>query len=234
MDELIFFSIPGLVIVLTIIGIRPTIINSQQELITLALLTPLAGYILHQTFRLGFELTGGYSRDSRAVVKYIVEKLATQESISISKKNAFHVWEITFYDTKDFSGFRDHDARSFHYTLAFWSTSFASIFGIILTGGYYFFQKTPCFDYFTPMKVFFIALQIVFAIIFWIRGNNVYKSINEQEVAFLLKNKEEFKKCMFEILEIPLPIKHIMEVGNFIIDFGLFQKKITIKKDNQV
>lgn len=201
MDQLIFFSIPGLVFALTIIGIDPSIISSSsdQKLVALALLTPLIGYILHQTYRYFFEFTGGFGRNSRAVVKYIHEKLAPQESMSISKENAFLVWEIAIYDTKDFSGFLAHDAKSMHFTLAFWSTTFASIFGIIFTLLYFFFQNEPTDKFFTPLKISLAVIQILLAIVFYLRGRNVYKSINEQEVAFLYKNESVFIDCMKKI-----------------------------------
>jgi len=199
MDQLIFFSIPGLVFGLSIIGIFSPSITTKENLVIFALLIPLAGYILHQTYRLIFEWTGGFGRKSREVVTFIQEDLDPQLPLSISREDAFLVWEITIYDTKEFSGFLAHDARSFHFTLAFWSTTFAAAIGVITTLLFFFFQKDILNVYFSPLKFWIGLFQLIIAIIFFIRGKNVYKSINEQEVAFLKKNKEVFTDSMKKI-----------------------------------
>jgi hypothetical protein len=196
MNELIFVSIPGFIVVLSIIGIWPEIITStsDQKFVVLALMTPLLGYILHQVYRLFFEITGGYSRKSRAVVRYIVEKLAPQECMSVSYLQAYLVWEISLYDTKDFSNFLPHVSKTWHFTLAFWVTTFASIIGIIFT---------LCFSYYlhTPINLFIMGLQGILGIIFWRRGFNIYETLNEQEVAFLRKNEPVFIDCMKKIIK---------------------------------
>jgi hypothetical protein len=213
MDQLIFFSVPGLVMALTVFIIRPSIVNSREELAALALLTPLVGYIIHQTYRWVFEWGQGFGRNSREVVSYIYEKLAPSESLLISREEAFLVWEVAIYDTQKFSGFLQHDGRSFHFTLAFWSTTFASIIGVFTTAVWFsFFQNI--YYFLTPINIFLTYFQIFLAVIFYLRGKNVYKSINKQEVAFLIKNKEEFIKCMYKILDKPLPIKYVSEVVN--------------------
>jgi len=196
MNELIFFSVPGFIVALSVIGIYPDIITStsSQKIVALALITPLLGYILHQVFRLFFENTGGYSRKSRAVVKYIVEKLAPQESMSVSYLQAYLVWEIALHDTKDFSNFLTHVSKTWHFTLSFWITTFSSIVGIIFT---------LCFSYYlhTTANLFILSLQGILGLIFLQRGFNIYKTLNEQEVAFLRKNESVFIDCMKKIVK---------------------------------
>lgn len=196
MNELIFFSVPGFVVILSVIGIYPDIITStsSQKLVALALTTPLFGYVLHQVYRLFFEITGGYSRKSRAVVRYIVEKLAHQEAMSVSYLQAYLIWEITLHDTKDFSNFLAHVSKTWHFTLAFWVTTFSSIVGIIFT---------LCFSCYlhTTVNLSIMGLQGILGIVFLRRGFNIYKTLNDQEVAFLRKNEPVFIDCMKKIVK---------------------------------
>lgn len=206
MDQLIFYSVPGFVFAISLLWIFPNIILSDknQAIVAMALFTPIAGYLIHEIYRLFFELSGGYHRKSRLVLKYIQEISEKDKKITIPILDAFLVWEHAIYGEKDYEGFVVHNARSWHYILAFWSTAMASSGGILLSIIYSVVNKIDFISNFkNPIFNLISAIQLSVVVIFIIRGNNVYRENNIQEVSFIRIHKEKIINYLERIKELP-------------------------------
>jgi hypothetical protein len=130
MNELIWFSIPGSLVVATLlyVGCWPDIDKVGNALLT-AGVVPLIGFIIHQLFRCLFEKWFGFQWHRRRVIAEI-QKYWKDDNIN--HRHAFLIWESTFYSDDSPESFREHDRGAWHYILSFWSGAFAA--GLTLLG----------------------------------------------------------------------------------------------------
>lgn len=215
MDELIFYSIPGAISTLVFAFIwKGDITQDRLELFSLIAGTPLIGYLSHQIFRIVFEnISGGYSCSSHKVVTYICETLSKGIVLTpLTREQAFLIWDITVFSNSKFNGFREHNARSWHYLIGHWvslmvsiiwlifllfslklSTIVSSMFSLvtsIFSGKIIFICFWKSHDLIVGCLSFFLLLLIF---IFFLRSHYVYKSINDHEITLIITNKEEFE-----------------------------------------
>lgn len=194
MDELIWFSIPGAVISFAVIMVFPEVINTDSKFVAIVFLSPLIGFVIHQSYRLVFELTGGFARKSRTVIDRILKELATEENIALkNRESAFMVWEITFYSEGFPSPFMNHDRGAWHYILSFWSITFAAVLSMLFCILAYF-TFAP-----VPNSAIAAILELVIGLIFYYKGLTSYRSLCAQEVAITHTHKELFVKTLKKI-----------------------------------
>jgi hypothetical protein len=186
MEELIWFSIPGAVLAAAIIAVWPSSVTSANSIIWVVLV-PLIGFVAHQTFRLIFELTGGFARRSRITLRYISKAIARQESVpELSFDQAFLIWEIVFYSDDFPAAFRDHDRGAWHYILSFWGVSLSAMLSIALClTGYVAILRTT--------EVLLVAVaELLIAVIFYLKGRSTYYSLIRQESALVSVHENLF------------------------------------------
>jgi hypothetical protein len=184
-EELIWFSMPGAVIVMAVITVWPSTVDSDSKVLLWVVLVPVIGFIIHQLYRLIFESTGGFARKSRKVLRYISTVLAPRENIAVPNlERAFLIWETTFYSGDFPAPFRDHNRGTWHYILSFWSISLSAILALLLCLiGY--FVITP------NVNILLVAIgELFISVLFYLKGRSSYQSLVKQEIA-VVHNREE-------------------------------------------
>lgn len=198
MDQLIWFSIPGAVFLFAVASIFPTSFNTEPKIIILVASVPVVGFIIHQTFRLIFELTGGFARKSRKVLAYLSTRFSEHEGSRIDNVKAFLIWETTFYSSKFPAAFRDHDRGSWHYILSFWSICASALIAGVFCVVFFFVTR--------QVNLLWVGIgEFAIALIFWLKGNTSYRSLNNQEVWVVRSNYELFAETKAANIEPFLP-----------------------------
>lgn len=130
MNKLIWFSVPGSIIVTSLVfaGIWPEVNSSGVALLT-AGAVPVIGFIFHQLFRCMFEKWFGYDWNQRRVISEFRNQWPDD---NLSEKDAFPIWEATFYGPSFPEGFREHDRGAWHYIVSFWSGALAAIVAFLI------------------------------------------------------------------------------------------------------
>lgn len=97
MYELLYFSLPGLVVIASLLFWTGMPLN-EAEVIGLVATSPLIGYMAHQLFRLIFEASGnrGHWRQGRVIIDRVIQECSRKGS-KLSRKNAFLIWNLTLY-----------------------------------------------------------------------------------------------------------------------------------------
>jgi hypothetical protein len=132
MSELIWFSIPGALILLALGDLQPNPLEAVDATLVIAS-APVIGFLIHQFFRMLFELRicrgylGGYAGPWRR----INQRIATEYKLGKDYRTAHLIWEVTFYNNAA-DGFREHDRGCWHYVMSFYSTTTAAVIGIIV------------------------------------------------------------------------------------------------------
>ena len=188
MEQLIFFSIPGaLMIGSVVVGWpQPNYYDKTYFWVAIIAITPMFGYIIHQIYRIGFERTGGFARESRTTLQTIVDAFREQRTLSIEE--AFQVWEITFYSDEFPDSFRDHDRRTWHFIHAAWSAAFAAVLGLCaLTISTY-----------TQEPVGTVGLLLAFLnfgvyLVCWLKAGTAYRDLMEREIAVFRRHFSSFE-----------------------------------------
>jgi len=181
-EKLIWFSIPGSFIVAAcIISGCPE--NYCSENIALYIgAAVVVGFVVHQCFRCFFEgfgmFDGRVSPCFRKVIKEIYVSMDVKKHHCCCDTTAFLIWECTFYG-KDFpEGFRDHDCRSWHYIISFWSCSFAAVIAAVIT----FCSSNNCW------ALIFVGVGIML----FFKGLLTWCSICKQEVLIFRRHRDLF------------------------------------------
>jgi hypothetical protein len=198
LQELIWFSIPGFTIVAAIVAVWPSLtimqtspstdVISTPKVALLVVLVPVVGFIVHQIFRLIFEKWGGFARKSRKVLHHISKVLAPRENIAVPDlKRAFLVWETVFYSDKFPAPFREHDRRSWHFIISFWSISFSAVIAILICGVGYLYTSPN----YLLLGVITVS-ELLIGLIFYFKGMSTYQSLIDQEIAVVFDNEEIF------------------------------------------
>lgn len=194
MLELIWFSIPGAVFIFAAYSLWPAVADSEP--ILLIILVPIAGFVIHQSFRLLFEIYGGYSRKSRDALIYIQGLVNEKHKMQIDIKQAFIIWELAFYSDKISSSFRDHDRGAWHYILSFWSVSFSALLSSVMI------LWVSNLDSIHLLYVFVFELFI--AVMFFYKANLTHRSLLLQEKAIVQLDNDAFLDVAEKILDVDL------------------------------
>ena len=119
MESLIWFSIPGAVLVFAIVSTNQAWFQSDGSKVLAAVAVPAVGFCVHQLYRLLFELNGGFESKSRIALTRIQSEFAPKGKFKSRKlPKAFLIWETTFYSNEFPSPFRDHDRGAWRYILS--------------------------------------------------------------------------------------------------------------------
>jgi len=185
MKQLIWFSVPGAFLVFAFVVTYPGSVGPHAVAALIAG-TPVIGFLLHQGFRVVFELCKGFESQHRSVLNQIADDFGLQGKDRL--RQAFEIWEITFYG-KDFPpAFRDHDRGAWHYILSFWSGALAGPIGLILLA-----VLTCWYDSHVRLAIFTVAPLSVSVVILALKGYQTYRSLVAQELAAYKANYKHFK-----------------------------------------
>jgi hypothetical protein len=187
MNELIWYSFPGGLVTLTIGLLYPDAVSddeglSEAKVAVLIGLTPLVGFLFHQLFRLGFELSDGFARKSRTVLDPLQVGYST--SGIANRHLAFLLWETVFYGKDTPESFRNHVRRSWHYILSFWGMTLAGLFGVLIAA----LRLASAEALATRVGI----ADLVVSAIFWWKARTTYVALRTQEVAFVDTNPKPF------------------------------------------
>lgn len=207
MEQLIWFSIPGAVIAVTLAAIWPLNIDTGPKVAMWIVVTPVVGFIIHQLFRLIFEgavvfagkFPWGFDGKWRPVLQYTCKHLISDPKEKLNNNEAFLIWELTFYSDAISNSFREHDRGAWHYILSFWSISLAAILSLILCLLAIWLPNLitlPGISGIGDTKLISVIAygQIVLAVIFALKGWSTYQSLSKQEVAIMKLHKDKFLK----------------------------------------
>jgi hypothetical protein len=190
MNELIWFSIPGAIVILPIALIISDRFLCKDWVTGLIIVgVPVLGFIIHQFWRFMYEFCGGYSSRRRIVIKTIKNNFGITKS-----KDAFLIWEITFYKQVDES-FRAHDRGAWHYIMSFYSCMLASIFSILIM----LLNFSIIYSQISNVFWILIILYLLVGILFIGKAKLTGRSLEDQEKAILTIDEIKFKQTAIDL-----------------------------------
>lgn len=188
-EELIWYSIPGVITAVAIIAVWPHLVDCQAKAILGILFIPTLGFIVHQIFRLIFEKhMGGFAPESRRAVRFVRE-LAKIEDVQLSHQEAYVVWATAHYDARYPSAFRQHDARCWHYILSLQGAALAAALGGLIALG----------AWFVCCRFSLLGLGVVefgLAYFFYLKARSTYEMVQDEEVAVVRNNECLFRQTI--------------------------------------
>jgi hypothetical protein len=198
METLLWFSLPGAILAIAVIGMDPILVQSEGSKFLAAAVVPAVGFGVHQFYRILFEVSGGFKRKSRTALDHIQSKIAPNSGIKDCKREkAFLIWETTFYSDEFPSPFRDHDRGTWHYILSFQSAAFAAALSLCWLG----------FSYWIRAKQSHLAtiavIEVVIGLIFALKSKTSYVSLIRQELAVTFIWCDLFTKTSEKIRDMP-------------------------------
>jgi hypothetical protein len=192
MNKLIWFSIPGAIIILPLILMVP---NIGKDWIIGLIGIPILGFIIHQLWRTIFELLGGFKSEKREIIKAI-----KNWNKNIKENEAFLVWEMTFYSEVVDKSFREHDRGAWHYIMSFYTCSIASGLSILImiaSNIINYLIYNNCFTNIKPLDLpcscCLIVIFFILGFLFFAKAKLTSESIDRQELALLKIFEEDFK-----------------------------------------
>ena len=197
MESLVWYSIPGVIVVATISLIALSelkLMTSPFFAVSLAFLIPTCGFVVHQLMRVLFEGTGGFARKSRLAMNEICNWAKTEHNVDIDCRKAFLVWESAFYGEGFPEAFREHNRGVWHYILSFWGVSLACLLSAMTT--------TVFFSINSDRLELFISSIFSLALYFMFRkkGFQTYHSLNKQEKMLFWRKSGIFKDHLYALL----------------------------------
>ena len=186
MNQLIWFSIPGAIVMFPLVPIMPDKFLDKEWIIGLIIIgIPVLGFIIHQLWRTIYEACGGYRSMRRRVIKAIINK---KDWNITNRTDAFLVWEMTFYSKAIHESFREHDRVSWHYLMSFYACSTASAISIIII---IINHRIPNYS---------IALFAAICIMFIWKAKLTGKLLERQELTLLEIKEDDFKSNASKVL----------------------------------
>lgn len=197
MDKLIWFSIPGAILILPLVLLLPQGFLERDWVVGIILIDiPIIGFIIHQLWRLFFELFGGYTSNNRKVISEIKTKWNLKRKKEKGEKDlAFLVWELTFYSHEFDEAFRSHDRGAWHYIMSFYSCSLASLLGMMIFIFNYMAIKQIVISTYWLLLGVYLLLTILF---FW-KAILTKASLESQEVGMFRLREGLFEKTLREL-----------------------------------
>ncbi len=192
MEELIWFSIPGAFAVLAVILGFPTLSLNQQKAAVLC--APVLGFIIHQFMRCLFEVEGGFHSSHRTVIREIQKAYGLPHTRQ-GRRDAFLIWETTFYSNAIPEPFRAHDRGAWHYILSFWSVALAAVLAAALL------LVLVRIGTAIPHLFHWLILLGLAAALFTIKGIQTFCSLRAQEVAVFNAHRKSFNNTRKQIAE---------------------------------
>jgi hypothetical protein len=177
METLIWYSAPGAVLAIAILDIWPALIKTDGSSFLVAVALPVLGFGIHQFYRLLFEITRGFERQSRPALKRIRDEIASKNGIAnCSPKKAFLIWETTFYGNGIPTPFREHDRNAWHFILSFESTALAAALGVCSL------VLSCCFGARPSHLAWIVLAEALIGVIFALKAHFTYQSLMRQEL----------------------------------------------------
>ena len=188
MEKLIWFSIPGALVVFAFVVTYPQAISAHGVAALIAG-TPVIGFLAHQGFRVLFELYRGFECRHRSVISQIADDFDLKGENRL--RQAFEIWEVTFYGAKFPAGFRDHDRGAWHYILSFWSVALGAVLGLLLLP-----LLTCYFESTVRLRNPAVAFYAVTLVTFVIKGWQTFRSLVGQELVVYKAHFKQFKRVV--------------------------------------
>jgi hypothetical protein len=178
-QDLIWFSVPGSIGVLTLGLLFPSVAAIAPAILIAS--APMLGFVLHQSYRTLFELTGGWESGDRSVLALIGTEYDVED-----ERTQFLIWETTFYSEGIPAPFREHNRAAWHYVMSFWSVAFTSFISAVALA------ITPLIFPQIDAPVPAVIAGFLMTAIFWLKGRQTYASLTRQEVAAFAAHKKAF------------------------------------------
>lgn len=172
MNELIWFSIPGAVLLFAAGLLFPSLRAAPDTLLVAA--APVSGFLFHQFYRTVFELFGGWASSRRPVVAAIRSAYAIPAT---DHNTPFLIWETTFYSDGIPESFRAHNRGAWHYIMSFRSIWWSSALGAICL------LVVPRFWGGASQSIGCVLSFVVVSVVFFLKAHLTYSSLGRQEVA---------------------------------------------------
>jgi hypothetical protein len=182
--QLIWFSVPGSLVVAALLftGWWPDLKSSGAAFLT-AGAVPLIGFVIHQVFRIVFEVSFGFEWRGRKVISHIQQHWQNDR---LDERKAFLIWESAFYSDQFPASFREHDRGAWHYILSFWSGSVAAVVAAAISIGYSW-----------NAILAFIAMAVVLGA----KGFLTWRSLCEQEVQIFRRYRHVFQESRDALMD---------------------------------
>ncbi|HUI24524.1 MAG TPA: hypothetical protein VL403_00455 [Candidatus Kryptonia bacterium] len=128
MRDLTWWALPGLIVAGPLsIFLRAWHVEASWG--TWLLFAPVAGFLLHQTVRWRFEAAAnGFRSSERPALATIIERGNLGRGDDAGDF-AYQVYELVFYEQRDWGPIRDHLHRCWHYVFWFRTISLACLIG---------------------------------------------------------------------------------------------------------
>lgn len=188
MESLIWFSMPGAILTATIALLWPATIAETSRATLMALATPLIGFVLHQAFRVWFEASGRFARNSRRSIDDILT-IARSIDMQLTRDQAFLVWETTFYSSSFPASFRDHDRGAWHYILSFWGMGFAA--GVSSIFLIFCFLSGMSSVSFSTLAIALVLMVTIGLLLYW-KAKQTYRALLDEECAMIRLHRNLF------------------------------------------
>lgn len=197
MKELIWFSIPGSILVAVVYLLMPP---SFHDSFLWLMLAPLFGFIINQSYRVYFEWHGDLSGDWRETLQTI---RTIYGIIDDPNRKAHLIWEMTVYSDKIPEVVRQSNRETWHFIIAmrtcFWSTLFSLS---ILYIGFFFGSNGSSRILNKDNLIIFTTIYILASIIFFAKAKLTTNDLVRREKALIKIYSKEFDffatKIMFE------------------------------------
>lgn len=168
-------------------------------------ITPILGFIIVQTYRLYFELKGGFSHSSRRSLLFLWNSIIKpiKDNVDGSKVTAsnfvfsFLVWETTFYSEGVPKGFQEHGRRAWYYILSFKACSYSIFFGSIALLFY-----ASLNSIFIIESILILLGYFTLGIILFLKANQTFKSLMRQEICIIEIYRQAFETTAHKLKNI--------------------------------
>ena len=190
MNELIWFSIPGALVVYAARLSIPEVHTAPDALIIAS--APVVGFLFHQLYRAIFESCGGWESNSRRV---LFEIRAAYKIPDDDQHAPFLIWETTFYSDRISNSFRDHNRGAWHYIMSFRSIVLSAAFAGLLLA------VTPAFwtTAFNPL-LHMVSYVGIFGL-FCLKSHLTHDSLTRQEIACFHRYRPAFDETQKVLIE---------------------------------
>jgi hypothetical protein len=181
MEQLIWFSVPGSIVLYAIYLLVPNVGAAPPALLVGT--APMLGFVIHQTYRTLFEACRGWESQRRPVLTLIQQAYKLEKA---QRHTAFLIWETNFYSDNIPAAFRDHNRNMWHYVMSFRSASFAAAAAAAALALSVVLRCTQ-----TPPLLTVVGFAVLGGM-FWLKGRLTYLSLTRQEEAAFRLHRKTF------------------------------------------
>ena len=132
LDKLLFYSFPGGILLAGLLVAFPNLVDTMPAGLWLAS-APLLGFVFHSFQRTIFDLSGGYRRSKREVIKLLPE-VDNEASAKDESDVLYKRWEMQRYSGDFPDKLATHIKRTWHFAHGLCTCVYAAVFSAVLLG----------------------------------------------------------------------------------------------------